>query len=253
MKTRGVFFDLYGTLLIYGDMRAAWWAWLEAYHSMLTGFGLEMSLEEFAVTCDGYFSRPVPPDGGHGLTPFELRLQAHAAELGLTLDSARMEAIGRRIIPTWQEYVPMDPEAVALLQSLQGVTYTALVSNFDHPPHIYDTLRDYGLTDYFRDIVISGEVGVSKPDPRIFESALANSGLDPREVAYIGDSDDDVRAAEAAGMIPVLIRRRVSADAEVSSDFRVDYDKHRKTDNGVSGDEVITIERLSDLPRCLAY
>ena len=40
MKTRGVFFDLYGTLLVYGDMRAAWWAWMEAFHTKLAEFGL---------------------------------------------------------------------------------------------------------------------------------------------------------------------------------------------------------------------
>ncbi|MBQ8507572.1 MAG: YjjG family noncanonical pyrimidine nucleotidase [Clostridia bacterium] len=55
------------------------------------------------------------------------------------------------------------------------------------------------LANYARKIVISQEVGVAKPDPRIFELAL--DGLDPSDALMIGDGlQSDVRGANNAGV-----------------------------------------------------
>lgn len=55
------------------------------------------------------------------------------------------------------------------------------------------------IKDWVSGVVISQEVGVSKPDPRIFEIAL--NGLDPREALMIGDGvASDVAGANNAGV-----------------------------------------------------
>ena len=41
----------------------------------------------------------------------------------------------------------------------------------------------------FDTVVISGEVGVKKPDPAIFRIALDQTGLQPQDVAFVGDSE----------------------------------------------------------------
>ena len=57
------------------------------------------------------------------------------------------------------------------------------------------------IISYFQSIVISEEVGVAKPDPRIFAPALAKIGVSPGEVLYVGDSvSSDMAAARNAGM-----------------------------------------------------
>jgi len=57
------------------------------------------------------------------------------------------------------------------------------------------------ITPYFQAIVISEEVGVAKPDPRIFAPALEKIGVSPGEVLYVGDSvTSDMAAARNAGM-----------------------------------------------------
>ncbi len=56
--------------------------------------------------------------------------------------------------------------------------------------------------------VVSGEVGVEKPDPRIFAYALAKAGCAPGEAAYVGDRlDNDVRPASQAGFRTVWLLR----------------------------------------------
>ncbi len=58
-------------------------------------------------------------------------------------------------------------------------------------------LAGCGLQDYFAGIVISDEVGVAKPDPRIFDIAFERMGNPPRDqVLMIGDGlSSDIRGA----------------------------------------------------------
>lgn len=58
-----------------------------------------------------------------------------------------------------------------------------------------------------RVVVDSHVVGIAKPDPRIFEPALACfPGVDQARIAYVGDSVTmDVGGARAAGLVPILL------------------------------------------------
>ena len=57
------------------------------------------------------------------------------------------------------------------------------------------------LTTLARDIVISEEVGVSKPRPELFWLALERQGVDPRDALMIGDgAGSDIRGANNAGI-----------------------------------------------------
>jgi putative hydrolase of the HAD superfamily len=57
-----------------------------------------------------------------------------------------------------------------------------------------------------RAIIDSGAVGVAKPDPRIFELALAVTGASAARAVHVGDAYQfDVRGARAAGVHPVLV------------------------------------------------
>jgi len=58
----------------------------------------------------------------------------------------------------------------------------------------------YPFLEWFEAIVVSGEVKVAKPDPRIFRYLLDEYGLDPSATVFIDDSEANVRAAEALGI-----------------------------------------------------
>jgi putative hydrolase of the HAD superfamily len=60
------------------------------------------------------------------------------------------------------------------------------------------------LAELFDAVVISAEVGMRKPEERIFRHASALLGLDPAECVFIDDIEANVRAAEALGMTGVL-------------------------------------------------
>lgn len=58
-----------------------------------------------------------------------------------------------------------------------------------------------GLNPYFRNVIISEDVGVNKPDKAIFEYALDKAGATVAESIMIGDSiEADIRGAQGYGM-----------------------------------------------------
>jgi putative hydrolase of the HAD superfamily len=80
----------------------------------------------------------------------------------------------------------------------------AVVSNSDGS--VTESLARAGLADLFEFVVDSHEVGVSKPNPLIFEVALERMGLGPSEAWYVGDSVfHDVNGALAASMARAIL------------------------------------------------
>ena len=57
-----------------------------------------------------------------------------------------------------------------------------------------------GLAEHLKFIVTAAEVGVQKPDPRIFEETMRRAGCAPEEFVHVGDSlSGDVAGAKDAG------------------------------------------------------
>ncbi|MBI4768729.1 MAG: HAD family hydrolase [Deltaproteobacteria bacterium] len=216
---KGVFFDLYGTLLIYGDMKAAWSNWLTAFFSRLVPLGLSLSQEDFSKECDRFFGKDPPKNGKDGFTIFENRIHGLCDRLGLVPSMDEVSVIADHIAHVWQQQVRVDPDAATVLGALKGLKVLALVSNFDHPRHVNKVISHHQLTDFFQSIVISGDVGFHKPNPRIFDMALKQTGLAPSEVVYIGDTEEDVIASRTAGMIPFLIQRPTNGTDQNTLDF----------------------------------
>jgi putative hydrolase of the HAD superfamily len=81
-----------------------------------------------------------------------------------------------------------------------------VVSNFE--PWLEEVLALQGIADRFAAVAISGSLGVAKPDPEIFKAALAEAGAHPDATVHVGDQlVNDVEAARAVGITPVLIDR----------------------------------------------
>ncbi|MGI6254802.1 MAG: HAD family hydrolase [Acutalibacter sp.] len=105
------------------------------------------------------------------------------------------------------------PFAVQALQQLRdrGVK-TGLISNWD--PSCRRVLQETGLAPYLDPIVVSSEVGVEKPDPRIFRRALELSGDRPENCLYVGDNyyDDGVGASGVGMAYCILNPRRLGIE-----------------------------------------
>jgi 2-haloacid dehalogenase len=63
-----------------------------------------------------------------------------------------------------------------------------------------ETRSRYKFLRYFRDIVVSGDEKLIKPDPRIYQLFLLRNALSARDCLFIDDSAKNVAGAEAIGM-----------------------------------------------------
>ena len=98
-------------------------------------------------------------------------------------------------------------DVVPALEALQARgKRLAIISNFS--PNCEALLRELGVAHYFEFFIVSGIVGIEKPDARIFAEAIRAADADVREMVYVGDSVyHDVEGARGAGMDAILIDR----------------------------------------------
>jgi 2-haloacid dehalogenase len=88
-------------------------------------------------------------------------------------------------------------EILAELKALGRPLYA--LTNFSaetYPP----TFERFGFLRWFRGVLVSGEEGVIKPDPRIFELLLERFAIDPKRAVYIDDVSANVDAARLFGI-----------------------------------------------------
>lgn len=72
-----------------------------------------------------------------------------------------------------------------------------------------EELDIYGLREHFDIIVLSSQVKLKKPNPAIFQAALEQIGVAPKEAVFVGnDLTADIMGASAMGMKTILIGRQ---------------------------------------------
>lgn len=108
----------------------------------------------------------------------------------------------------WRETLRLYSDARELLALAQRThVHLALITNGASDTQ-RDALRTLGIERAFEVVVISGEVGVAKPDPAIFGIALEKLNLTPENVWHVGDNlTTDVAGAKAAGLRSAWLNR----------------------------------------------
>lgn len=93
----------------------------------------------------------------------------------------------------------LTPGALAGFDALRAAgVKVGMVSNWD--TRLRAILEDLGVLARMDVAIISGEIGVEKPDPAIFRRACAQLGVAPARAVHVGDSRrKDVAGAQAAG------------------------------------------------------
>ncbi|CRK51450.1 conserved hypothetical protein [Rhodococcus sp. RD6.2] len=79
---------------------------------------------------------------------------------------------------------------------------TAVLSNDPGGPGAA-SLRNLGGGRVVDEVVLSGDVGLAKPDPRVYRYSARLLGLEPGECVFVDDLRVNVRGAVAVGMVGV--------------------------------------------------
>ncbi|MDO5048350.1 MAG: HAD family phosphatase [Actinomycetaceae bacterium] len=96
------------------------------------------------------------------------------------------------------------PGMLELIEDLHAMSVpTAVLSNWPHQLFGH-ALAHLPVIDKLGPRIVSGEVGLAKPDRRIFERLLQLIDKSPKEVVFIDDNVDNVEAASALGIDAIL-------------------------------------------------
>ena len=216
---RAVFFDV-GNTLLYADPSVS-----EVCRQVLARSGHVRdldSIDSFMPLVDAYYEERYAEDdafwtdeektssvwvGMYSLLCRKLGIENEA----VTIARAVYDEFGRP--DRWALYTDVKPAFERLHAA--GVA-VGIISNWDS--HLVSLLRGLGLGDLLGDIVSSADVGLHKPDPRIFELACQRLGVAPADAAHVGDHHyADYLGASALGMRALLIDRHgVEADHGVT-------------------------------------
>jgi HAD superfamily hydrolase (TIGR01509 family) len=179
---RALAFDLFGTLVSTGGGWRAYrelfrtlppWKWPTARRAALT--------EPLPTITE--FHAHMGVRRGRGPVHFEALVAEDLAAIELFADS----------IPTLQE------------ARKRGLSL-ALLSNLAAP--YKQPVFELGLAEHFDAMVFSCDVGLAKPDRKIYEHLARTLGLAPAQVLMIGDTHhDDVHGAQRAGLHALHINR----------------------------------------------
>lgn len=214
---RAVIFDMGGTLLRFRRPGNGTWREFEepgirGIYRYLVEQGHPLTAHEDAFV-EAMFERLAEgweqSTGGH----INLRavdwITAGATQHDLTLDEAAVLEAAQHYARPLRESVAALPGAVQTLATLreQGCRL-GLISNTIWPAELHlEDLAEVGVLPYLEYTVFSGDAGVWKPSPAIFQHVLHALDVAPHEAVFVGDNPrEDVRGAQAVGMQAVWKR-----------------------------------------------
>lgn len=153
--------------------------------------------------------------GWHALQDAGRPVDAAVADLSGRFPHYRAAIAG--FYADWLDSIPGEVAGTrAIFEGLarRGPVYG--ISNFSR--ELFDrTLPVYPFLASFTGLILSGDVGVNKPDPRIYRILCERHGLAPARCLFIDDSERNVAAARAEGMDAVLFTDAASLSGALRS------------------------------------
>lgn len=130
------------------------------------------------------------------------------------MDQGQVEAFMHDL---WEEYLgTLNVELAAYFSGLRPRYRTAIISNSFVGARAREQER-YHFGDMTDLIIYSHEVGVAKPDRRIYELTWERLGVQPAEMIFLDDVAGHVAAARACGIHAILFQSNAQAIAEIEA------------------------------------
>lgn len=206
---KGIFFDLGGTLLY---PPSGSWSFSELAYQY---FPKEKLAAPAAVKAMAEAQTELEKDHLLGSVEQEYKLfyryyktLAEALpELGLT-EADLQKVTEDKVYNKPDNYLLFD-DTPATLEALHGKYKLGIIS--DTWPSIVPVLEHLGILKYFDCVTYSFNLGVFKPNPNMYQDALAKMGLPAEQTLFVDDLPKNLEGAKSQGIHPVLIMTQPGA------------------------------------------
>lgn len=160
---------------------------------------------ELAARLDGVFE----PAAVGAVTEPELHRQVGAAlEVG-------QDRVGELMADLWEEYLgTLNVELFEFAAGLRPAYRTGIISNSSVGAREREQER-YRMAELTDVLIYSHEVGITKPDPRIYRLAWQRLGVQPEEMIFLDDKPENVGAARDLGIHAILFSSTGQAIADI--------------------------------------
>jgi putative hydrolase of the HAD superfamily len=123
----------------------------------------------------------------------------------------------------WTKAFILYDDVLPTLSSLREKYKLALVSNCSMG--MRDAINALNLTKFFENLILSYEVGVRKPEEKIYLAALKAVSLKASECIFVADEISDLEGARNVGMSSMLVRQGSSTLSEAKNpSFKPDFE-----------------------------
>ena len=208
---RAVLFDVYGTIAGWSPSR------FQLQKRACAAFGIGDAVTPEGIV-KGYASADAFMAAENAARPLRLRDQQGRDEFfaeyerlvlkgcGIEVSLELASRIFKRLSEMPSKLAPFDDVVPAMIVLRERGLTLGLISNMNMSGA--DLLSDLGLAGHVDFAVTSGEIGVEKPNPLAFQTALERAGVGPDEALMVGDQPgSDIVGAANVGIASVLIDR----------------------------------------------
>jgi HAD superfamily hydrolase (TIGR01509 family) len=174
---------------------------IEEIVSVLKGYGYEKTLEEVARLLHNEYRGSTKGEVKKLEEFWNLFSRDLSIPENLKLVSELIELQRSHLATVYRLY----DGAIQVLSVLKEKYVLALVSNC--VIGMSNVIEALGLSCFFEAVVLSYEVGVRKPDTRIYLEALQRLRLNPDQCAFVADEISDLEGAREVGLKTILVRQ----------------------------------------------
>lgn len=117
------------------------------------------------------------------------------------------------------------PETIDAIEKFSQNYRLGIIAN--QSSSVRELLKEWRIESYFQLIILSEEVGLSKPDSTIFKLALQEANTTANRIVYVGDRyDNDIVPAKSLGMRAVRILTGMGRFAIEDMEWKSDWQLH---------------------------
>ena len=122
------------------------------------------------------------------------------------LTEQEVSDIFARYLALYEDSWSLYPDVLPCLEALSAYPLGVITNGDGNQQR--QKLQRTGIAEYFTSVVISGDIGVAKPQREIFDRSAQELGLSPSELLFIGDNPHaDVLGAIQAGWQCIWLNR----------------------------------------------
>jgi len=158
-----------------------------------------------------------------GAVNVKYRLPAFKAKYGNNLPEDFDDVYTKFFYDNMYKYCVLKPDTIDVLNKLKGKYKLAILSNGQSASQ-HNKIDQVNINEYFDYILVSGDIGINKPDKRIYEYVADKLDVKCDECIFVGDTySTDILGAIRSNMVPVWMMSDYERPSKYYKGIRIQY------------------------------